>query len=317
MFSAIVIILSLPFTDLSRFRGMQFNYYSIATFYFFLANFLILMVLGAKHVESPFIQLGQLSAIIYFLYFSAIPFLCLIENTLVYLKDFTAINSKNSCITSNMISSRSCFSLNRSFSSTAILNDSSDDNGGDDSDHNDNDNDNPSDDDNKSKSSSAESTYPDWSEDDAWPRTYVKISENSNASVPLNELSGVKILERVKEIDTDFKKMEDRQKEVRAGIEEMENAESVSEHDIINRYRALTREDASYNSKEEELADERKDLQEELTVRIDNGTVSIKIENNQIIIQEHNNNNNNNNNNNKDNVNNNENNDNNDNKDNN
>jgi ubiquinol-cytochrome c reductase cytochrome b subunit len=103
MFSAIIIILSLPFTDLSRFRGMQFNYYSVTTFYFFLANFLILMVLGAKHVESPFIQFGQLSAIIYFLYFSAIPLISLIENTLVYLKDFTGIRSNVSSIKGNII----------------------------------------------------------------------------------------------------------------------------------------------------------------------------------------------------------------------
>jgi Cytochrome b(C-terminal)/b6/petD len=103
MFSAILIILSLPFTDLRRFRGMQFNHYSVTVFFFFLANLLILMVLGAKHVESPFIQFGQISAIIYFLYFSAIPLISLIENTLVYLKDFTNIGSDDASIRSYMI----------------------------------------------------------------------------------------------------------------------------------------------------------------------------------------------------------------------
>jgi ubiquinol-cytochrome c reductase cytochrome b subunit len=32
----------------------------------FVANFLVLMVLGAKHVEAPFIELGQISTMFYF-----------------------------------------------------------------------------------------------------------------------------------------------------------------------------------------------------------------------------------------------------------
>ncbi|EAA66784.1 hypothetical protein AN9479.2 [Aspergillus nidulans FGSC A4] len=34
-----------------------------------LSNFLILMQIGAKHVETPFIEFGQISTIIYFAYF--------------------------------------------------------------------------------------------------------------------------------------------------------------------------------------------------------------------------------------------------------
>jgi uncharacterized protein (UPF0147 family) len=42
------------------------------------------MQLGAKHVESPFIELGQISTIIYFAYFGLIvPLLSIIENTLI------------------------------------------------------------------------------------------------------------------------------------------------------------------------------------------------------------------------------------------
>jgi ubiquinol-cytochrome c reductase cytochrome b subunit len=55
MLSAILILLAMPFTDLSRSRGIQFRPLSKIAFYIFVANFLILMVLGAKHVESPFI----------------------------------------------------------------------------------------------------------------------------------------------------------------------------------------------------------------------------------------------------------------------
>lgn len=86
MFSAILIILVLPITDLSRNRGIQFRPLSKIAFYIFVANFLILMQLGAKHVESPFIEFGQISTVLYFSYFVVIvPFVTLIENTLIEL----------------------------------------------------------------------------------------------------------------------------------------------------------------------------------------------------------------------------------------
>jgi ubiquinol-cytochrome c reductase cytochrome b subunit len=45
------------------------------------------MKLGACHVESPFIELGQFSTVLYFSYFILIvPVISLIENTLVNLK---------------------------------------------------------------------------------------------------------------------------------------------------------------------------------------------------------------------------------------
>jgi ubiquinol-cytochrome c reductase cytochrome b subunit len=49
-------------------------------------NFLILMKLGACHVETPFIELGQLSTVLYFGHFIIIvPVISLIENTLLDL----------------------------------------------------------------------------------------------------------------------------------------------------------------------------------------------------------------------------------------
>ena len=86
MFSAILILLTMPFTDLSRSRGIQFRPLSKIAFFIFLANFLILMILGAKHVESPFIEFGQISTIIYFAHFLIIvPVISLLENSLVEL----------------------------------------------------------------------------------------------------------------------------------------------------------------------------------------------------------------------------------------
>jgi ubiquinol-cytochrome c reductase cytochrome b subunit len=85
MFSALVILLILPITDLNKFRGIQFRPFSKIAFYIFVANFLILMQLGAKHVESPFIELGQISTLLYFLYFLVIvPSVSFFENILVY-----------------------------------------------------------------------------------------------------------------------------------------------------------------------------------------------------------------------------------------
>lgn len=88
MFSAILIILAMPFTDLSRSRGIQFKPLSKIAFYGFVGNFLILMQLGAKHVESPFIEFGQISTILYFSHFLIIvPFITLFENSLIELSD--------------------------------------------------------------------------------------------------------------------------------------------------------------------------------------------------------------------------------------
>jgi ubiquinol-cytochrome c reductase cytochrome b subunit len=88
MFSAILALLVMPFTDLSINRGLQFKPLSKIAFYIFVANFLILMVLGAKHVESPFIELGQISTVIYFTHFLIIvPLVSLIENSLMDLSN--------------------------------------------------------------------------------------------------------------------------------------------------------------------------------------------------------------------------------------
>jgi ubiquinol-cytochrome c reductase cytochrome b subunit len=87
MFSAILTIMLLPVTDLGRSKGFQFRPLSKAAFYIFVANFLVLMQLGAKHVESPFIEFGQISTVLYFAYFIVImPAISIIENTLVDLR---------------------------------------------------------------------------------------------------------------------------------------------------------------------------------------------------------------------------------------
>jgi ubiquinol-cytochrome c reductase cytochrome b subunit len=86
MFSAILILLIMPYSDLSRSRGIQFKPISKIIFYIFVANFLVLMQLGAKHVESPFIEFGQISTILYFSHFLiVVPLIVYVENTLIDL----------------------------------------------------------------------------------------------------------------------------------------------------------------------------------------------------------------------------------------
>jgi len=86
MFAALLILLVMPFTDLGRNRGIQFRPLSKIAFFIFVANFLILMQLGAKHVESPFIEFGQISTVLYFSHFLIIvPVISLLENSLIDL----------------------------------------------------------------------------------------------------------------------------------------------------------------------------------------------------------------------------------------
>nr|YP_010951088.1 cytochrome b [Ophidiomyces ophidiicola]WML69499.1 cytochrome b [Ophidiomyces ophidiicola] len=92
MFGAIFILLALPYLDKSELRGIQFRPLSKVAFYIFIANFLILMQLGAKHVEDPFIVFGQISTILYFSHFLIIiPVISQIENTIMKI----GLNSSN------------------------------------------------------------------------------------------------------------------------------------------------------------------------------------------------------------------------------
>ena len=86
MFAAILALMVMPITDLSKLRGVQFRPLSKVAFYIFVANFLVLMQIGAKHVETPFIEFGQISTVLYFAHFFVIvPVISLIENSLVEL----------------------------------------------------------------------------------------------------------------------------------------------------------------------------------------------------------------------------------------
>jgi ubiquinol-cytochrome c reductase cytochrome b subunit len=81
MVAAILIIMSMIFLDVNKTRGFQFRPLSKINFYIFIAIFLALLILGAKHVETPYIEIGQLFTLAYFSYFLIIiPVVSHIEN---------------------------------------------------------------------------------------------------------------------------------------------------------------------------------------------------------------------------------------------
>ena len=102
MFSAILALLTMRFTDVAKLRGIAFKPLNKLIFFLFVGNFLILMELGAKHVESPFIELGQLSTLIYFLYFLAlIPSSTIYENGMKMFLGYYKKVKKNNVISDN------------------------------------------------------------------------------------------------------------------------------------------------------------------------------------------------------------------------
>ena len=83
MLSAILILLTMPFSDLGKLRGIQFKPLNKTIFFIFVANLILLMILGAKHVETPFIELGQAATLVYFLFFIVmVPMAGIFENSI-------------------------------------------------------------------------------------------------------------------------------------------------------------------------------------------------------------------------------------------
>lgn len=53
-------------------------------FWFFVANFMFLGFIGARPIEEPYYELGQYSAIFFFLYWVILPFIVAVENMIIY-----------------------------------------------------------------------------------------------------------------------------------------------------------------------------------------------------------------------------------------
>ena len=84
MFGALLILLILPLTDVSRIRGNTFRPLMKLAFWFFVVNFIILFWIGSQHPTTPYVEIGQISTAFYFLWFLVIvPVIGLTENTLM------------------------------------------------------------------------------------------------------------------------------------------------------------------------------------------------------------------------------------------
>ena len=88
MFASLLILLVLPLTDFSRTRGNEFTPLSRIIFFGLVATFFILLAMGARHAEAPYIMIGQIATALYFLYFVLfVPVVSIIENSLADLSD--------------------------------------------------------------------------------------------------------------------------------------------------------------------------------------------------------------------------------------
>jgi ubiquinol-cytochrome c reductase cytochrome b subunit len=84
MIAAILVLFLMPIVDLSRLRGNAFKPFSKIAFAIFAVNFLLLMWLGSQHVESPYVEIGQVCTAYYFAHFLIIiPAVSVFENTLM------------------------------------------------------------------------------------------------------------------------------------------------------------------------------------------------------------------------------------------
>ena len=82
MLGSLLILLVLPFTDISRIRGNQFRPAMKIAFWFFVVDFIILTWIGSQHPETPYVEIGQIATVFYFAWFLIIvPLIGIIENT--------------------------------------------------------------------------------------------------------------------------------------------------------------------------------------------------------------------------------------------
>nr|YP_010616043.1 cytochrome b [Dolichopus galeatus]WAU47317.1 cytochrome b [Dolichopus galeatus] len=70
---SIAILFILPFTHMSKFRGIQFYPVNQVMFWFMVTIVILLTWIGARPVEDPYVLVGQLLTILYFMYFIINP----------------------------------------------------------------------------------------------------------------------------------------------------------------------------------------------------------------------------------------------------
>jgi ubiquinol-cytochrome c reductase cytochrome b subunit len=75
MVSALLILIPLSFFSTANLRSLKFKPVLHILFWIFVFNFLLLTWLGAKHIEQPYIIIGQIASMYYFIYFMVLMLL--------------------------------------------------------------------------------------------------------------------------------------------------------------------------------------------------------------------------------------------------
>jgi ubiquinol-cytochrome c reductase cytochrome b subunit len=70
---SIAILIILPFTNKSNFRGIQFYPINQILFWSFLVIVILLTWIGARPVEDPYVMVGQVLTVLYFAYYIINP----------------------------------------------------------------------------------------------------------------------------------------------------------------------------------------------------------------------------------------------------
>jgi ubiquinol-cytochrome c reductase cytochrome b subunit len=73
--SSIIILFFIPLNNSNKFQGFQF--YPISQFYFwlFVTSVILLTWIGIRPVETPYVIIGQILTLIYFILYLIIPLL--------------------------------------------------------------------------------------------------------------------------------------------------------------------------------------------------------------------------------------------------
>nr|YP_010587286.1 cytochrome b [Allobaccha apicalis]WAB45766.1 cytochrome b [Allobaccha apicalis] len=73
---SIAILMIMPFYHLSKFRGIEFYPINQILFWIMVSIIILLTWIGARPVEDPYILIGQLLTVLYFLYYLINPLVC-------------------------------------------------------------------------------------------------------------------------------------------------------------------------------------------------------------------------------------------------
>jgi ubiquinol-cytochrome c reductase cytochrome b subunit len=88
MVGAILVWLLLPVINTSEIRSTKFRPLFGFFYWFLVSDFLILGWIGQKPVETPFIEIGQVGTVFYFIFFLVLlPVIGLVEKSLIRFKE--------------------------------------------------------------------------------------------------------------------------------------------------------------------------------------------------------------------------------------